>query len=188
MELTIKLQDQALVRFGARLAALGERANMAMSRALNHEGAKALTQVKRSLAKQSGMKYSDLSKLTHAVPSSPSTLTYQIRVSGKETNIAAFGGRQTAAGVSASPWGERHVFAGTFMVYAHAGEQGLSGIVAEGSALAFKRVGKGRLPIHPLYGPNIGREVLKGETREVFERAAPAVIERLGHEIQRLLK
>jgi hypothetical protein len=190
MEMTISMGDQALRRFGNQLAALGsDRGAMAMSRALNHEGQKAMTQIKRALAKQTGMKYGDLSNFTRAVPASPSTLSFGIRVSGRETNIAAFGGRQTAAGVSAAPWGRRQLFAHAFMASAVKGAQGLSEATAEGGKmLAFMRLGRSRLPIRPIFGPNIAREALKGEAKETFEKAAPAVLDRLGYEIQRILQ
>jgi hypothetical protein len=47
-----------LARYGNALAALGEgQARTALSQALNHEGDKGRTQVKRALVKQTGIKY-----------------------------------------------------------------------------------------------------------------------------------
>ena len=58
MQLIIAPRDQVLARFGNALAALGEgQARIAMSRALNHEGDKGRTQVKRALVKQTWIKY-----------------------------------------------------------------------------------------------------------------------------------
>ena len=54
----ISAQDQVLARYGNALAALGEgQACTALSQALNHEGDKGRTQVKRALVKQTGIKY-----------------------------------------------------------------------------------------------------------------------------------
>ena len=51
LELIISAHDQVLARYGNQLAALGEgQARTALSRALNHEGDKGRTQVKRTLA------------------------------------------------------------------------------------------------------------------------------------------
>ena len=63
MQLIISASDQVLVRYGNALAALGEgRARTALSRALNHEGDKGRTQVKRALVKQTGIKYGAVDK------------------------------------------------------------------------------------------------------------------------------
>ena len=53
LQLIISAQDQVLARYGNSLAALGEgRARTALSRALNHEGDKGRTQVKRALVNE----------------------------------------------------------------------------------------------------------------------------------------
>jgi hypothetical protein len=52
----------------------------------------------------------------------------------------------------------------------------------------FHRAGKARLPIEPLYGPNLAREAARGETSDIFKTvAAEALRWRLVHEIGRLL-
>ena len=52
MQLIITAREQVLARYGNQLAALGEgQARTAMSRALNHEGDKGRTRVKRDLGK-----------------------------------------------------------------------------------------------------------------------------------------
>ena len=63
MQLIISAQDQVLARYGNALAALGEgQARTAMSRALNHEGDRGRTQVKRALVRQTGIKYGAVDK------------------------------------------------------------------------------------------------------------------------------
>jgi hypothetical protein len=63
MQLIISAQDQVLARYGNQLAALGEgQARTALSRALNHEGDKGRTQVKRALVTQTGIKYGAVDK------------------------------------------------------------------------------------------------------------------------------
>jgi hypothetical protein len=37
----------------------------------------------------------------------------------------------------------------------------------------YAREGKDRLPIRQLWGPNLGREVIRDQSREAFERIAP---------------
>jgi hypothetical protein len=93
MHLIISAQDQVLARYGNALAALGQgQARAALSRALNHEGAKGRTQVKRALVKQSEIKYGAVDKAMATVRATPATLTYTLKARGDETNIAWFGG------------------------------------------------------------------------------------------------
>ena len=55
MQLIITARDQVLARYGNQLAALGEgQARTTMSRALNHEGDKGRTQVKRAWSSRLG--------------------------------------------------------------------------------------------------------------------------------------
>jgi hypothetical protein len=77
MQLIINARDQVLVKYGNALAALGEgRARTAMSRALNHEGDKGRTQVKRALVRQTGIKYGAVDKAIATIRATPATLTY----------------------------------------------------------------------------------------------------------------
>jgi hypothetical protein len=53
--------------------------------------------------------------------------------------------------------------------------------------MAFIRRGDDRYPIRPVFGPNIAREIVKDESKAAFERMAPTILERIGHEIGRML-
>jgi hypothetical protein len=76
MQLIITARDQVLAKYGNALAALGERqARKALSRALNHEGDKDRTQVKRALVKQTGIKYGAVNKAMATIRAKPATLT-----------------------------------------------------------------------------------------------------------------
>ena len=117
MQLIISAQDQVLARYGNALAALGEgRVRTALSRALNHEGDKGRTQVKRALVKQTGIKYGAVDKAMATIRATPATLTYTLKARGDETNIAWFGGVQRRKGVSAAPWSKRRIFGTSFIV------------------------------------------------------------------------
>jgi hypothetical protein len=97
MQLIISARDQVLARYGNQLAAIGEgQARTVMSRALNHEGDKGRTQVKRTLVKQTGIKYGAVGKAIGTVRATPATLTYALKARGDETNIAWFGGVSVA--------------------------------------------------------------------------------------------
>ena len=85
MQLIISARDQVLARYGNALAALGEgQARTALSRALNHEGNKGRTQVKRALVKQTGIKYGAVEKATATIRATPATLTYKLMARGDE--------------------------------------------------------------------------------------------------------
>jgi hypothetical protein len=99
------------------LAALGEgQARTALSRALNHEGNKGRTKVKRELVKQTGIKYGAVDKAMATIRATPATLTYTLKARGDETNVAWFGGVQRRKGVSAAPWKKRRIFRHAFIV------------------------------------------------------------------------
>jgi hypothetical protein len=87
-----------------------------LSRALNHEGDKGRTQVKRALVTQTGIKYGAVNKAMATIRATPATLTYALKVRGDETNIAWFGGVQRRKGVSAAPWHKRRIFRHSFIV------------------------------------------------------------------------
>lgn len=175
MEITVDLHDEVLKRFGNQLAALGQdQARVVMSRALNHEGDKGRTQVKRVLVKQTGIKYGEINKAIRTIGSTPATLTYRIVARGDETNISLFGASQGKRGVSAAPWGKRHVFKSTF-------------IVARFSGKVFKRTSSKRFPIKQVYGPNIARELVKDESAAAFKAGSSLIADRVAHEIARVL-
>ncbi|ACI92705.1 conserved hypothetical protein [Afipia carboxidovorans OM5] len=176
MEIRVDVRDDVLKRFGNKLAALGDgQAAVVMSRALNHEGDKGRTQVKRVLVKQTGIKYGLIHKAMRTVYSTPATLTYTLVARGDETNIALFGARQGKRGVSAAPWGRRHVFKSTFIVGRYGGK-------------VYKRIGPARFPLKQVFGPNIARELLKGETVATFKAGSSSIADRVAHELSRVIE
>jgi hypothetical protein len=117
VHLILSARDQILARYGNQLAALGDsQARKALSRALNHEGDKGRTQVKRALVKQTGIKYGAVNKAMATIRATAATLTYTLKARGDETNNAWFGGVQRRKGVSAAPWHKRRIFRHSFIV------------------------------------------------------------------------
>jgi hypothetical protein len=172
MQLIISAKDRVLARYGNQLAALGDsQARTALSRALNHEGDKGRTRVKRALVKQTGIKYGAVDKAMVTVRATPATLTYTLKARGDETNIAWFGGVQRRKGVSAAPWNKRRIFRHIVPRFGR----------------AFIRTSKCRLPIRPLYGPNLARELVKDSSAAAWQSGVANIVARVGHEIGRLL-
>jgi hypothetical protein len=52
-----------------------------------------------------------------------------------------------------------------------------------GTLLAFIRKPGERKKLHPLYGPNLARELVKDESKEAFERNVGMIVDRIGHEV-----
>jgi hypothetical protein len=183
MRIALNLNDQAMKRFGAQLEALGKGgAAKVMARALNHEGDKVRTQVRTAISKQTGILKGRLNLITHGA--NESNLTYTLTTTGRETNVAAYKGRQVEKGVSAAPWGNRRIFEKAFMLKSKKGVQGAVGAGTEGGTLlAFIRKPGERKKLHPLYGPNLARELIKDESKEAFERNVGMIVDRIGHEI-----
>jgi hypothetical protein len=174
MHLIISARDQVLARYGNQLAALGDKqARTAMSRALNHECDKGRTQVKRTLVKQTGIKYGAIDKAMATIHSTSATLTYRLKARGGETNIAWFGGVQRGKGVSAAPWNKRRIFAHSFIVPRF--------------GRVFLRRSKQRLPIRGVYGPNVARELVKDTSAAAWQASVANIVARIGHEIARML-
>jgi hypothetical protein len=117
----------------------------ATRRALNKIGAQGLTLTLRQLSGATGVSQKKLREYITQNRADFAELSTSIRVRAHTFNIASVGAaRQTRKGVSAGAWGKRRVYPGTFLI--------------RGGLTAMKRVGKGRLPIRPVYGPRITRE------------------------------
>lgn len=190
MELHLDPKDERLARFENMLASMGEgAAGKVFARALNHEGDKRRTQVQRSLAKAAGVKYRDVAKAIKTIRAKSGSLEYRLIVSGAETNLAAFGARQTKLGVSAAPWGVRRVFKSTFIIRKYGGKvykrTGEASRPTQRKLMDYGQRNLGRLPIRQVYGPNLAREVVKGKPIDVWQDDTQAIIDRVGHEIER---
>ena len=174
MQIIITPQDKILARFGNQLAMLGAKeAHAAMKSALWRGGNEARTQVKRTLTKQTGIKYGLIDKAIETKFREKPGLLYALEATGEETNLNLFGAVQRKKGVSARPWNVRRVFRSSFFV----------------RGKVYHRLTPKRGPIEPLYGPNIARELVKDQTKALWELAVPpAIMKRVEHEIARRLK
>lgn len=171
----ITLDDDVLKRFGNQLGAIGEaKAVQVMYRALNRGGDETRTQIRRSLVKQTGIKYGLINRAVTTVPAHSTRLAYTLEAKGDETNLSLFGAKQGKRGVSAAPWGKRRAFKGTFIIARYGGK-------------VFKRTTKARFPIKQVYGPNIARELHRSPTVDNWQLANGFILKRIEHEIGRIL-
>ena len=181
--------DKTRLHYEAALKRVGKNeAKRAFTRALNSEGRKMRTQVKRALNRQTGIKMGMISAGITTRPASTATLTFRVIGTGKETPLSLFnptvaGSRTTGrgkaskkvgGGIKASPWRVRRLFAGAFFPGKAGGN-------------VFHRLGSTRYPIEPMYGPSIAKELVKDQSRAVWERAQPAVLAEATRQIARML-
>lgn len=127
-------------------------------KALNSTINKVATTIRKEgvqeLSKETGIKQKNIRQQVVIRKSNFNTLSATIKASGSHPNLIRFNAKQTKKGVSAAPWKKRRVFPGSFI-----GNQGRT---------VFKRVGKSRLPIKPLFGPSIPREFIRDKTIKLF--------------------
>jgi hypothetical protein len=149
----------------------------AVSLALNRTATETRTALKRALQHQTGLPSAVVLKALKVRNANKFALSAAIVASGRHVPLADFKPRQTKAGVMASPWGRRQLFAHAFIGPTMGGH-------------VFARKGRARLPIHELYGPAIPVEMVReaSETVATFYATVPAVLaKRLDHELGRLM-
>lgn len=175
MNVIIRDLTQTRIHFEAAVARLGEQvATRAFNRALNSEGSKVRTQVRRALRQQTGAKAALINRETRSIRSTFSNLTYTIEARGDYLGLSHFNPRQFAYGVRAKPWGRWQRFDSAFLVGSLAGN-------------AFVREGSARLPIRKMFGPAIPKEMVQDATRDAFEAAQPDVLAEATRQIEQLL-
>lgn len=183
--LVISWQDVAgFDRFNHAVHYMTSDIRRAASRAVNRTGDTARTAVRRTLAKQVGLKQKFIARQLNTRKSSADNLVYEISSTGKELPLNLFAARETTAGVSANPFGQRRVFSGTFMKGGKFPNR--HGNVFHGYVV--ERQGKARFPIRVVKsGVIIPNEMVKGASREEFEKAVREVLpRRVAHELSRL--
>jgi hypothetical protein len=163
-----------LAKFAQLLAAASDgKARKAMSRALNAEGDKGRTAIRRALAQQTALPYGQVIRGTRTTRSYAENLSYTLHVSGKAVNVGKFHPRKMLHGVNASPWGISRRFIHAFM------------LPSRGMNVFIRETGE-RLPIRQVWGPRLGAEAVKDKSREAFEaigpKLAPAVLRVVAHE------
>jgi hypothetical protein len=151
----------------------------ALPTAMNRTGRQMESAGVKLVAKKMGVRQSSVRRRIIRTLARKATPTFRLDAYGSKVNIASFAGtrqvkrgrviekftytqigkRRTVTargrgGVSSSAFGKRRIYPGTFLNKA--------------GTTAFKRVGKARLPIRPIWGPGIRRE---------FERNRPQIEE-----------
>ena len=95
----------------------------------------------KTISRITGFKQKEIRSRLHIRRASRLRLTGEITPQRFVPNLRRFNARETATGVRANAWRKKRVYRGTFI-----GNQ---------DRTVFKRIGKTRLPIRPVYGPSL---------------------------------
>ncbi|PID95779.1 MAG: hypothetical protein CSA85_00470 [Alphaproteobacteria bacterium] len=180
---------KGLQRFENLLGALGADAPKAVSRAVNHTGDKAKTQVIRTLAKQTSLPQKIVRKTINASPltqrASKNDLSYVIAAAGADISLKYFRARETRKGVTAFVRGKRKLYESSFL---RGGSFTHGRVTLNMGGHVFLRVG-GRMDLEKQKSDVvIPKEMVDGATRDAFERTVSEQLpRRLDHEIGRIL-
>lgn len=176
MQIVIRDLDRTRIRYEAMIQKVGEgTANLAFSRAMNHEGAKITTAVRRALRQQTGLKAGIIQRATKRYRASRQHLVYVISSTGDHFGLSHFNPKQFKFGTRAKPWNRVQRFPHAFV------SKKLHNNV-------FVRSGKARLPIQKLWGPSIPKEMVKDASLEAFEKNSGKIMDRAMHELTRILR
>ena len=175
-DLVIRDLDQTRIKFEAMVTRVGAGdATKAFSRAINHEGRKTFTLVKRTLVQQTSIPRPIVTQATRFRTATSKNLRAIIEGRGRELPLRLFKPVQFSYGVRAKVWGAAQRFPHAFIVAKYGGD-------------VFHRKGAARFPIAGMYGPSVPKEMVKGVTLEAFEQSSNDVASRAMHELSRILR
>ncbi|RWD71638.1 phage tail protein [Mesorhizobium sp.] len=115
-DLQIRWADlSGLKRMDNSLGRLSEmQRSMVLGRAVNHVGDRLRTKLTRTLANQTGLPYRTTRRAIKVERATYGRIAYTMRTQGGDISLKFFKARETRAGVTASPFGKRRLFAGDF--------------------------------------------------------------------------
>ena len=180
--------DDNIKRYGKQLDALNTKFPKVLPRIVNQVGDRSKTQVIRNLTKQTGLPRKTIVKAVgDPTRAHGRSLAYTMTTRGGNIRLKYLAPRETRAGVSATPWGKRQLFAGTFM------RGGKFPNRVDAPALGghvWRRLNKSGTHItQARSGMFIPVEMTSGATAAAFQRiAGPLLKERVDAAIVKLLK
>lgn len=142
----------------------------ATSSSLNKTGRTIFKEIKRDIAKDTGLKQKEIAERMSLEKSNRSSLTISIRMKGRWFNLIRFKAKQFKKGVKTKAWGEWTLNRGAF--------------IANQGRTVFARTSKAGLSIKALVGPNPAVELEKRTEKQEFNRR---IIQRFGEVFPREL-
>jgi hypothetical protein len=186
--ISVTVRGDGIQKLEDAIKALGEKkARKAYRMAVNDAGAKTKTATGRALSKQTGLKIGVTRRALRPMRASDGNLSYKLEGQGGDISLKFFGPKETDDGVSASPFGKRQVFVGSFLSGGR-WPGGRKGLIAGGHA--FFRSGAARMPIANVQsGVVIPAEMVKGATADTFSKIGLAELRtRVDHHVRRMTK
>ncbi|MFN4140270.1 hypothetical protein [Aestuariivirga sp.] len=156
--------DDVRIRFEVACHRVGEgEARRAFSMALNKEGRKSFTQLRRSLVQQSSIPRGAVNAATRFQSSTRGTMATVTSGTGRHLPLSFFGSKQFSYGVRAKIWGRAQTFRSAFVVKRY--DNGV-----------FKRTSKARFPIEQLWGPSVPKEMLRAQAYAAWQDQNPRIL------------
>lgn len=174
--LVIRPLDQIAAKYGEALLLLGKgKANRVLARAMNYEGRKAFTQVKRDVQKQGTFPRGIVQAAVKFKSAGPKTLQTEIVGQGRPLNLQKFGSRRFSYGVRAKVWDKFQFYHGAFIVPAYGN-------------MTYVRETKDRGPIKQVFGAGIARELVRDHAPDAYNASVPLILARIEKEILAVLR
>ena len=186
MAVQISINTVDIGRLANSLAAAGNKAPVAIARAINHTGSKARTAMIRTLTAQTGLKRKTIAKALKVKRAAQrGDLSYTITSRGGDISLKYFSPREVRRGVSAKPFGRRQLFAMAFLK----GRWRANRVPLYMGGHVFRRTSALRTPIELVdSGVIIPEQMVIGATKAAFYDVAQRdLADRLSHELFRIL-
>ena len=142
MRIVIDGNPATIAEFAGRLSPV--RLSQALSVAVNDTARQVRTRTIQLVTKESSLPRAVVARGIRLHTATPSNLQAMVEGTGRPVPLREFKARQTKRGVVATVWGERQFYAHAFIVQSLGGH-------------AYVRQGRGRLPIHKMYGAGIAQ-------------------------------
>ncbi|WP_201829601.1 phage tail protein [Microvirga zambiensis] len=174
MAVHLRIDTVDISRLANMIAAAGDKAPVAIARAINRTGGKARTAMIRSLTAQTGLKRKVVVRALRTNRATRTNLEFSIDSSGGNIRLKYFDPKETRSGVSAKPFGRRQVFPGTFMKGGSFPKRTAIKRKLTGGHV-YRRTGGGKWPVEQARsGVVIPEEMVQGATEDAFFRVAQA--------------
>ena len=166
--------DDHVAAFATRIAEMNRRLPKVLPRIVNQVGNRAKTQVTRALTRQTGLPRRTIVRaIGQPRRAQPGRLAYEMQTAGGNIRLKYVKPKETRAGVRASPWGKRTLFAGTFILGGQFPNR--HGFVRDGHVMR-RLDGAGRKLTFARSGMFIPVEMTSGATAAAFEQTAAPLL------------
>lgn len=173
-QLTARWADDHVATFADKITELGRRFPKVLPRIVNQVGNRAKTQVIRALTRQTGLpRKTIVTAIGKPATARPGRLAYEMQTAGGNIRLKYVKPKETRAGVRASPWGKRTLFAGTFILGGQFPNR--HGFVRDGHVMR-RLDGAGRKLTFARSGMFIPVEMTSGATAAAFEQTAAPLL------------